>query len=96
MLVVMAFSNDSIVPWNLSNRWFNCKKLLFGMNFMVSPIFREGNQCDEFLAYIGLSMQGFFFFFFECQLQLFFLGKLFITSLTCQTLCLYFFLKVLA
>ena len=42
---VMAFGNDSIVPWSLSNRWFNCKKLLLHMNFLVSHIYREGNQC---------------------------------------------------
>jgi len=43
MLVVRAFSNDSIVPWCVSNRWFNCKKLLMDMNFVVSHIYREGN-----------------------------------------------------
>jgi len=39
ILVVMAFSNDSIVPWHIRNIWFNCKRLLTGTNFMVSHIF---------------------------------------------------------
>lgn len=60
MLVVMAFSNDSIVPWHLRNKWFNCKRLLTGMNFMVSHIFREGNQHADSLANFGLTLQGLF------------------------------------
>jgi len=44
ILVVMKFSNDSLVSWQLRNKWFNCKKILSSMNFMVSHIFREGNQ----------------------------------------------------
>jgi ribonuclease HI len=59
-LVVMAFSNDAIVPWNLSNRWFNCKKLISSMNFVVSHVYREGNQCADSLSNIGLSLHGLF------------------------------------
>lgn len=59
-LVVMAFSNDAIVPWNLSNRWFNCKKLISRMNFVVSHVYREGNQCADSLANIGLFLHGLF------------------------------------
>lgn len=59
-LVVMAFDNESIVPWSLSNRWYNCRKLLLNMNFMISHIYREGNQCADSLANIGLSNQGLF------------------------------------
>jgi len=39
-LMVMDFANDSIVPWSLSNRWINCKKLMLRMNFVVSHICR--------------------------------------------------------
>jgi hypothetical protein len=45
-------SVDSIVPWHLSNMWFNCKKLITNMNFIVSHIFREENQCADSLANI--------------------------------------------
>ncbi|AES73900.2 hypothetical protein MTR_3g110500 [Medicago truncatula] len=27
--------------------WFNCKKLLQDMNFVISHIYREGNQCES-------------------------------------------------
>jgi len=60
MLVVNAFFNSSIVPWHLSNRWFNCMKLLNSMNIVVSHIFREGNQCVDSLANYGLTIQGLF------------------------------------
>jgi len=60
MLVVVAFANDTIVPWNLCNRWCNCKKLTLSMNFVISHIFREGNQCVDSLANVGLSIQGLF------------------------------------
>jgi len=60
ILVVNAFSNKSIVPSHLSNRWLNCMKLLASMNFVVSHIFREGNQCADSLANFGLTIQGLF------------------------------------
>jgi len=60
MLVVNAFSNSNIVPWHLSNRWLNCMKLLTSMNFVISHIFREGNQCVDSLANFGLTIQGLF------------------------------------
>jgi ribonuclease HI len=59
-LVVLAFSNEAIIPWNLSNRWFNCKRLLSTMHFVISHIYREGNQCADSLANIGLSLHGLF------------------------------------
>jgi ribonuclease HI len=60
MLVVMAFSNNDIAPWQLRNRWSNCMKLLINMIFIVSHIFREGNQCVDSLANFGLALQGLF------------------------------------
>lgn len=59
-LVVLAFNNSSCVPWRLRNRWENCNNLLISMNFMVTHIYREGNQCADSLANIGLSTQGLF------------------------------------
>ena len=59
-LVVLAFKNSSCVPWTLRNRWENCNNLLISMNFMVTHIYREGNQCADSLANIGLSTQGLF------------------------------------
>jgi ribonuclease HI len=53
-LVVLAFKNSSIVPWQLSNRWSNCLVLTSHMNFVVSHIFREGNQSADALANLGL------------------------------------------
>lgn len=58
--MVLTFDNDSIVPWSLRNRWYNCRYLLLSMNFIVSHIYREGNQCADSLANIGLSTQGLF------------------------------------
>lgn len=49
---------DSIVPWHLSNMWFKCNKLITNMDFTVSCIFREGNQCADSLPNIGLSIHG--------------------------------------
>jgi hypothetical protein len=53
-LVVLAFKNSSIIPWQLSNRWSNCLVLISHMNFVVSHIFREGNQSADAIANIGL------------------------------------------
>jgi len=60
MLEVNAFSNSDIVTWHLSNIWFNCMKLINSMNFVVSHIFREGNQCTDSLANFSITIQGLF------------------------------------
>jgi len=57
-LVVMAFSNDAMIPCCMRNRWLNCKKLLYQMNFVVSHIYREGNKCADKLASLGLDISG--------------------------------------
>jgi len=56
MLLVMAFSNNDIVPWHLRTKWLKCKKLLFNMHFVLSHIFREGNQCVDSLVNFGLNI----------------------------------------
>jgi len=55
-LLVNAFKSNSMVPWYLRNRWFNFLCLIMNMNFIVSHIFREGNQCVDSLANLGLSL----------------------------------------
>jgi len=54
-LVVKAFNNLSLVPCQLRNRWKNCLLTLSSMNFLVSHVYREGNQCDDLLGNLGLS-----------------------------------------
>jgi ribonuclease HI len=54
-LVVLAFKSYTLVPWDLSNRWLNCIRLTSGMNFVVTHVYREENQCADGLANIGLT-----------------------------------------
>lgn len=58
-LVTIAFKNISIIPWQLRNRWKNCLQLTSKMIFMVSHIFRKGNDCADKLASYGISLEGF-------------------------------------
>lgn len=57
MLVVKAFKNHALVPCKLRNRWINCTNIILSMQFIVSHIFREGNQCADTLAGIGLDFE---------------------------------------
>lgn len=54
-LVVNALKNITQVPWKLRNRWENCIPVTKNMNFMVSHVFREGNDCADMFANIGLN-----------------------------------------
>jgi ribonuclease HI len=58
-LIVNTFKSNSVIAWNLRNRWNNCPYLLRNMNFIVSHIFREGNQCADGLVNIGSSLDNF-------------------------------------
>jgi hypothetical protein len=58
-LVVLAFKSIDLVPWELSSRLKNCLKITSGMNFVVSHVYREGNQCADGLANLGLSIDRF-------------------------------------
>jgi ribonuclease HI len=60
-LVVQAFTSASLLPWELSNRWLNCTKITRNMNFVVSHVYRERNQCANRLANIGLGLDIFTF-----------------------------------
>ena len=55
-LVVKAFKNPYLVPWRLKNRWMNCLQLTLSMNFVITHIYREGNQCADTLASIGFNV----------------------------------------
>jgi ribonuclease HI len=54
--VVAAFNNPhNLVAWNLRNRWKNALIMVSQMNFMVTHIYREGNQVADLLANYGLT-----------------------------------------
>jgi ribonuclease HI len=55
--VVATFHNpNKPVAWCLRNRWKNALYMTTQMNFMVSHIYREGNQVADLLATHGLSL----------------------------------------
>jgi ribonuclease HI len=56
VLVVKAFSNLSLIPWSLRNRWMNCLLMTRSMIFFVSHVYREGNVCADVLANLGLGL----------------------------------------
>lgn len=58
ILVVKAFTNQFLIPWNLRNRWEKCMQFVSGINFLVTHVYREGNCCADSLANIGLSLHG--------------------------------------
>jgi ribonuclease HI len=60
-LVVPAFKSHELVSWSLSNRWFNCTRIIRNMNFFVSHIYRKGNCCANGLANVGLTIDSFTF-----------------------------------
>ena len=57
IIVTLAFKSSKTVPWQLRNRWENCLLKTSAMNFYVIHVYREGNQCADLLANIGLSLQ---------------------------------------
>jgi ribonuclease HI len=59
-LVVFAKSSK-IVPWSLKNRWLNCQRLISSMNFIVTHLFREGNDAADCLANLGLYLTEFLY-----------------------------------
>jgi ribonuclease HI len=57
--VVAAFQDrNNPVAWCLRNRWKNALFMTSQMNFMVSHIYREGNQVADLLANHGLSLSS--------------------------------------
>lgn len=57
-LVVLSFRLSGQVPWPQRNRWQNMLHLLRIMNYIVSHIFKEGNQVADIIANKGLSMSS--------------------------------------
>nr|KYP69958.1 hypothetical protein KK1_009165 [Cajanus cajan] len=53
-LVLNAFGNTQIVPWDICGRWRHCLPLCSHMYFLHSHIYREGNQCANKLVGFGL------------------------------------------
>jgi ribonuclease HI len=61
-LVLLAFTNpDFHVSWSLRNRWLNALILIRQMNFIVSHVFREGNQVADSLANHCLALNSIMF-----------------------------------
>lgn len=59
LLVISAFSSYDLVPWKIRNRWRNCMQLCKSMKFIISHIYREGNNCADKLANYGVISQCF-------------------------------------
>ncbi|CAJ2628350.1 unnamed protein product [Trifolium pratense] len=61
-LVVLAFQNsNSVISWNLRNRWNNSMFLFGQLNGIVTHIYREGNQIADSLANHGCALSSFTF-----------------------------------
>jgi ribonuclease HI len=61
-LVLLAFTKPNFhVAWFLRNRWQNALIMIRQMNFIVSHIFREGNQVVDTLANHGLVLNSIMF-----------------------------------
>ena len=54
-LVVSTFKSNSIVRWQLRQRWNQCILLSQSMDFVVTHIYKEGNHCADKLANLGLT-----------------------------------------
>ncbi|KAG4384900.1 hypothetical protein GLYMA_13G358333v4 [Glycine max] len=59
ILVVLTFSNHTLVPWSIRNRWLNCIGLTKNMLFVVGHIYREDNFCADKLARFASSLNDF-------------------------------------
>lgn len=59
MLVVEAFQSLHIVPWSYRTRWKNCMHLCHQMQYRVSHIYQEGNNCADKLASFSLSNRSY-------------------------------------
>jgi hypothetical protein len=46
-LLVRAFKSSSIIHWSLIKKWLNCQNLISSMQFIVTHIFREGNESEK-------------------------------------------------
>ncbi|XP_019433776.1 PREDICTED: uncharacterized protein LOC109340519 [Lupinus angustifolius] len=53
-MLLDIFSGKSNPPWSLQNDWIKCKEKLHTMNYNITHIFREGNNCADKLASFGI------------------------------------------
>ncbi|KAK2416759.1 hypothetical protein QL285_039126 [Trifolium repens] len=61
-LAVLAFSSNASVPCAVRNRWQNCKILTRRMNFIITHIYREGNDIADSLANLGSTTDNISYF----------------------------------
>lgn len=61
-IVVNAFYNHALVPWNLRSRWLVCWAYMMNVDFRITHIFRETNFCADILARIGLDCNSIIWF----------------------------------
>ncbi|GAU42668.1 hypothetical protein TSUD_398740 [Trifolium subterraneum] len=54
-----ATKSIDIVPWQIKNRWMNCLALSRQMQFIISPVYREGNYCADKLASLGITLNAY-------------------------------------
>lgn len=58
-LATLPVKSPLIVPWQLRNKWLNCKIKMNIVNCFISHIYKEGNHCGDKLVSIGLSLNEF-------------------------------------
>jgi len=54
-IIILVFKSSVVIPFELRNIWENYE---VHMNFIVSRIYREGNQCADRLANLGLGVSS--------------------------------------
>jgi len=53
VLVCVAYTAKTNVPWILHNRWNTCLDYCGKIRFKISHIFREGNACVDKFSNLG-------------------------------------------
>lgn len=57
-LVILAIKSSNSIPWSLRNRWYNAMNYLKSMNYIITNIYREGNQVADILANYALNLDS--------------------------------------
>jgi len=71
VLVCVAFTSITKVPWMFRNRWNTCLNYCGKIRFRVSHIFREGSVCADKLANLGFIPREQFHWYNRLQYSLF-------------------------
>ncbi|XP_058734132.1 uncharacterized protein LOC131605843 [Vicia villosa] len=58
VLVVKAFSNPNLVPWNIKSCWLTCWAFSMSIDFRITHLYCEANFCANNLANIGLKSKS--------------------------------------